>query len=342
MYKFCENKHFSAFSYNLDDPTYVAEKKGKTQFSEISLPGNFSFFPSRQNSLSMDLIELESKSDSLSMDLIELESKSESKSTCQHPFPGNFSFFPSRQNSLTTTTLKSKNKSRCWCSGNTCQQKYLRQSKYPRIIEPSSKLTKYGFNKKVQIRIPKELQSHIGYGSCKHSYHALVTFITYIQLKSEFKVKKELHQTFRTPSRKKIERTRRVIEGFGLPNDFYVNIWAPTFQGRFTVACGGIRHIQKCMRSFFASSELELLNHIQEVEKQTTDDLISECSIFISGEQSVENHIQEMEKQDVDDLKKECLHMQKILSDHTITNVRKMSLCTGILYELIKNPIKKI
>ena len=244
---------------------------------------------------------------------------------CDYSFP---------QNSSNSEMMDPK----CWCSGNTCQQKYLRQSKYPRIIEPSSKLTKYGFNKKVQIRIPKELQSHIGYGSCKHSYHALVTFITYIQLKSEFKVKKELHQTFRTPSRKKIERARRVIEGFGLPNDFYVNIWAPTFQVRFTVACGGIRHIQKCMRSFFASGELELLNH--RVEKQTVNDLISECSIFISGEQSVENH--RMEKQDVDDLKKECLCMQKILSDHTITNVRKMSLCTSILYELIKNPIKKI
>ena len=258
------------------------------------------------------------------------------------------SCFLSRQNSL-MCEFEEPNKTqhtnnpmldpKCWCSGNTCQQKYLRQSKYPRIIEPSSKLTKYGFNRKVQIRIPKELQSHIGYGSCKHSYHALVTFITYIQLKSEFKVKKELHQTFRTPSRKKIERARRVIEGFGLPNDFYVKIWAPTFQVRFTVACGGIRHIQKCMRSFFASGELELLNH--RVEKQTVNDLISECSIFISGEQhrmekqDVEK--QDVEKQDVE--KQECLRMQKILSDHTITNVRKMSLCTGILYELIKNPI---
>ena len=113
---------------------------------------------------------------------------------------------------------------KCWCSGNICQQKYLRQSKYPRIIEPSSKLTKYGFNKKVQIRIPKELQSHIGYGSCKHSYNALVTFITYIQLKSGFKVKPELYQIFRAPSPEKYEHACRVIKGFGLDNDFYVRI----------------------------------------------------------------------------------------------------------------------
>ena len=300
MSKFCENKHFSAFSYNLDGPTYVAEKKGKTQISEISFPENFSFFPSRQNSLSMDLIEL--------------ESESKSKSTCQNPFPGNFSFFPSRQNSLTTTTLKSKTKSRCWCSEDTCQQKYLRQSRYPRIIEPSSKLTIGGFHKKVQIRIPNELQSHIGHGSCKHAYRALVTLITYIQLKCDFKVKTELYQTFRAPSREKYVHARRVIQGFGLDDEFYVSIWAPTFQSRFVAACGGIGRVQNSIRDFFASREPLVENHMREVEKY-----------------EVEKH---------SDLKSECLCMQKILSDHTITNDRKMSLCTGILYKAITNPKK--
>ena len=199
---------------------------------------------------------------------------------------------------------------RCWCSEDTCQQKYSRQSKHPRIIEPSSKLRKGGFDTKVQIRIPKELQSHISYGSCKHAYRALVTLITYVQLNCDFKEKSHVYQTFRAPSREKYEHARRVIKGFGLIDDFYVSIWAPTFQCRFIAACGGIGRVQNCIRDFFASSFVQKQKVTQEVTHE------------------------------VDDFKSECLRIQKILSDHMMDDIRKMSWCAGILYEAIKNPIK--
>tara|TARA_B110001452_G_scaffold267543_1_gene277954 strand:+ start:973 stop:2079 length:1107 start_codon:yes stop_codon:yes gene_type:complete len=230
-------------------------------------------------------------------------------------------FFPPRQNSMTIDSEKGLARGHCWCSEDTCQQKYLRRSKHPRIIEPSSKLTKGVLNKKVQIRIPKELQSHISHGSCKHAYRALVTLITYVQLKCGFKVKTELSQSFRAPSQEKYVRARRVIRGFGIVDEFYVSIWAPTFQCRFVAACGGIGRVQNSLRDFFASREPPMENYIQAVEKH-----------------EAEKH--EVEKHEVDDFKSECLCMQKILSDHTITNVRKMSLCTGILYKAIINPIK--
>ena len=234
---------------------------------------------------------------------------------CKHKcvFKGRFSFLPPRQNSMTIDSdPEARGKKRCWCSEDTCQQKYSRQSKHPRIIEPSSKLRKGGFDKKVQIRIPKELQSHISYGSCKHAYRALVTLITYVQLKCDFKKKSGVYQTFRAPSRENYEHARRVIKGFGLIDDFYVSIWAPTFQCRFVAACGGIGCVQNCIRDFFASGFVQK----QKVQKQ------------------------KVQKQEVDDFKSECLHIQKILSDHTMDDIRKMSLCTGILYEAIKNPIK--
>lgn len=211
-------------------------------------------------------------------------------------------------------------KKRCWCSEDTCQQKYSRQSKHPRIIEPSSKLRKGGFDKKVQIRIPKELQSHISYGSCKHAYRALVTLITYVQLNCDFKEKSHVYQTFRAPSREKYEHARRVIKGFGLIDDFYVSIWAPTFQCRFLAACGGIGRVQNCIRDFFASS----FDQKQKVTQKVTQEVTQEVTHEVTHE--------------VDDFKSECLHIQKILSDHMMDDSRKMSLCTGILYEAIKNP----
>ena len=304
------------FSFGFEEPwadkTQHSQEKNPSQ--ENSFPGSFSFFPSRQNSLMIG-----ADGSDFEEPWVDKTQHSQDKNPSQeNSFPGSFSCFQSRQNSLMIGADGSDSDSdsetldpKCWCSGNTCQQKYLRQSKYPRIIEPSSKLMKYGINKKVQIRIPNELQPHIGYGSCKHTYRALVTLITYIQLKCGFKVKPELYQIFRAPSQEKYEHARRVIKGFGLDNDFYVSIWAPTFQCRFVTACGGIGRIQNCIRDFFA------------------------C-----GEPPAENHMQEVEKQEVGDFKSECLRMQKILSDHTIINVRKMSLCTGILYEAIKNPIK--
>ena len=225
-------------------------------------------------------------------------------------FPA-FSFLPPRQNSMTIDSdPEARGKKRCWCSEDTCQQKYSRQSKHPRIIEPSSKLRKGGFDTKVQIRIPKELQSHISYGSCKHAYRALVTLITYVQLNCDFKEKSHVYQTFRAPSREKYEHARRVIKGFGLIDDFYVSIWAPTFQCRFIAACGGIGRVQNCIRDFFASSFVQKQKVTQEVTHE------------------------------VDDFKSECLRIQKILSDHMMDDIRKMSWCAGILYEAIKNPIK--
>ena len=132
----------------------------------------------------------------------------------------------------------------CYCQNDTCEQKYLRDSKHPRIIEPSSKLVRTGYQKKVQIRIPKELQSYIGYGSCKDCYRALITFITYIQLNCGCAVKNELVQTFATPGHKEYAHARRVIEGFGFPHQFYIEKWAPSFQSRFTEACGGTSNIR--------------------------------------------------------------------------------------------------
>ena len=320
MAEFCKNNHFSTFSYNFDSS--VTEEKGK---KKISFPGNFSFFPLRQNSLTL-----------------EFESNSSSKSTC-------------------------------WCSGEICQQQYLRHSKYPRIIEPSSKLTKCGNRKKVQIRIPKELQSHIGYGSCKHSYRALVTLITYVQIKCGFTVKPALIQTFRPPSREKYVHARRIIMGFGLPVNFYVNIWAPTFQCRFVASCGGIIRIQNYVREFFDSDEKsvtwqtdalcgENLTSQQCGVKYPLEDLIPTevqfewqtdalCGENLTSQQWVVKYPLEdliptevqfeadlTQKEDTfkEDFKAELLHVQRILSDRTMADVRKMSLCTGILYEAIK------
>jgi len=316
MSEFCENNHFSTFSYNFDSS--VTEEKGN---KKISFPGNFSFFPSRQNSLTSIV-----------------KSKSSSKSS---------------------------SKSTCWCSGEICQQQYLRHSKYPRIIEPSSKLTKCGNRKKVQIRIPKELQSHIGYGSCKHSYRALVTLITYVQIKCGFTVKPALIQTFRPPSREKYVHARRIIMGFGLPVNFYVNIWAPTFQCRFVASCGGIIRIQNYVREFFDSDEQSVTWQTDalcgETSQQTgvkypledliptqfewqTDALCGETSQQWVVKYPLEDLIPTQfeadltQKEDTfkEDFKAELLHVQRILSDRTMADVRKMSLCTGILYEAIK------
>ena len=192
----------------------------------------------------------------------------------------------------------------CYCQNDTCEQKYLRDSKHPRIIEPSSKLVRTGYQKKVQIRIPKELQSYIGYGSCKDCYRALITFITYIQLNCGWTVKNELVQTFATPGHKEYAHARRVIEGFGFSHQFYVETWAPSFQSRFTEACGGTSNIRNAMRTFFANKPSVFTNK-PSVKKVS------------SNKQSYLGRI------------------QKIMEDETINDVRKLHLCNDILYQVI-------
>jgi len=193
----------------------------------------------------------------------------------------------------------------CYCPTDTCEQKYTRNSKHPRIIEPSSKLIQAGYQQKVQIRIPKELQSFIGYGSCKDCYRALVTLITYIQLNCGWTVKNELVQTFETPKHKEYAHARRVIEGFGFPHQFYIETWAPSFQSRFTEACGGMSHVQNAMRTFFG-------NKPSVGNKPTVfKPLVSSKKPSYLG------------------------RIQRILEDETISDVRKLNLCNDILKQVI-------
>ena len=197
----------------------------------------------------------------------------------------------------------------CYCANDICEQKYLRDSKHPRIIEPSSKLVRTGYQKKVQIRIPKELQSYIGYGSCKDCYRALITFITFIQLNCGWAVKNELVQTFATPGHKEYVHARRVIEGFGFPHQFYIETWAPSFQSRFTEACGGTSNIQNAMRTFFVNKPSVFTNKVF-TNKPSVKKVSSDKPSYLG-------------------------RIQKIMEDETINDVRKLHLCNDILYQVI-------
>jgi hypothetical protein len=215
----------------------------------------------------------------------------------------------SRQNSLQVKELPRKLPKGCYCGAATCKEIYMRRSKHPRIIEPSSKLFKYGFDKKVQIRIPKELQAHIGYGSCKHCYKALVTLITYIQIQCGFQARDDVIQMFCAPTEQNIARARHVIQGFGLTVDFYVNKWAPYFQERFVDACGGTVHVQKAMHKFF-------------VEKPINDKgwIDSALELLEPEKHSLEHYIE---------------RIRTVLENKSSTNMHKFSMCNAVLYECL-------
>jgi len=222
--------------------------------------------------------------------------------------------FPiSRQNSLIPETFSRQNSLQlqvspinCYCDGDTCKQIYTRQSKYPRIIEPCSKLFKHGFDKKVQIRIPKELQTHIGYGSCKHCYKALVTLVTYVQMQCGFQVRHDVIQTFLTPTGQDIAHARYVIEGFDLSVNFYVNTWAPLFQERFLSACGGKVHVQSAMQRFFGTG-LES----------------SDAAIVMPPRNKPRPNTSYIER------------IEAILENDSNTSSYKLALCNAVLYECL-------
>ena len=139
----------------------------------------------------------------------------------------------------------------CFCDSSHCQELYLRQSKHQRILEPSTKLMKVGFsNYHGQIRMPHELQQNIGYNSCKKCYKALVTLITYIQLKCGFVPKTSNRRKFKVPTQTDYQKSSYILTHLGLNNDFFIHKWAPTFQKRFVEACGGVERIQQYMNNF--------------------------------------------------------------------------------------------
>ena len=278
---------------------YAFNSKGAEQYVQ-GVETTFSgFFPiSRQNSLQVPPI----------------------KGTDQYAEGGETAssdLFPiQRQNSLQVSP------SNCYCGGDTCKQIYTRQSKYPRIIEPCSKLFKHGFDKKVQIRIPKELQTHIGYGSCKHCYKALVTLITYVQMQCGFQVRHDVIQTFLAPTEQDIAHARYVIEGFDLSVNFYVNTWAPLFQERFVAACGGKVHVQSAMQRFFgtgleSSDEPETENTMSD-----TDDLL-DAAIVMPPRNKPRPNASYIER------------IEAILENDSNTSSHKLALCNAVLYECL-------
>ena len=217
-----------------------------------------------------------------------------------------------RQNSLDMSCQTSLAQNKCYCGGDGCKQRYMRQSKYPRIIEPCSKLLKHGFDKKVQIRIPHQLQAHIGYGSCKHCYKALVTLVTHIQLQCGFRLRQDVIQTFCTPTEQDIAHARRVIQGFGLSVNFYIKTWAPSFQERFMTACGGTVHVQVAMCQFFAV--------IQPTTPQNDCAWIDSALVMLQPENNMESYIE---------------RIRAILEMTTTTSVHKLSMCNTVLYECL-------
>ena len=109
-----------------------------------------------------------------------------------------------RKRKLSWSTVPSKKKKclkKCFCDTDECKQRYKRHPKHPRILEPSTKLMKPGFNYyHGQIRMPEELQKQVGYGSCKKCYKALITLLTYIQLNSGFVPIPSIKQKFVNPT----------------------------------------------------------------------------------------------------------------------------------------------
>ena len=208
-----------------------------------------------------------------------------------------------RQHSLQCPGLE-KIPSKCYCPGATCEQQYIRKSKHPRIIEPSSKLRKEGFNQTVQIRIPKKLQAFVGYGSCKHCYKALVTFVTYIQLQCGFRVRPDVIKKFSPPTDHAITQARHIIVGFGCATNFYIDTWAPFFQERFTTACGGTHRIQSAMSQFFA----------------TNTEAISSPFFKSTKNDKLEPYIQ---------------RIRTILEHESGTSMHKLSMCNNVLYECL-------
>ena len=251
------------------------------------------------------------------------------QNSCTLSLPETFSY----QNSLkvSPSNCLKVSQSNCYCGGDTCKQIYTRQSKYPRIIEPCSKLFKYGFDKKVQIRIPNELQTHIGYGSCKHCYKALVTLITYVQVQCGFRVRHNVIQTFCAPTKQDIVHAQHVIEGFGLPVNFYVNTWASSFQGRFVAACDGIVHVQAAMHRFFGTGDESETSDEPEADNDTTSDtddgfldtaiaMLQEVTPPRSEPRANASYIERIEA---------------ILENDSNTSVHKLSLCNAVLYECL-------
>lgn len=235
--------------------------------------------------------------------------------------------------------------SQCHCGGEACEQPYTRQSRHPRIIEPCTKLWRHGFEKKVQIRIPTELQSHVGYGSCKHCYKALVTLVTYIQLQCGFQTRSSGHK-FLPPTQQEVARARQIIENFGLATTFYVDTWAPAFQGRFTSACGGTHRVKEAMRRFFGTdchsddSDDTVLTMLQD-EPETSDE--SEDGTGDGWFDATVAMLQEVPPP-CSEPRPNASYIERIeaiLENDSNTSAHKLSLCNAVLYECLSKQDKE-
>ena len=251
--------------------------------------------------------------------------------------------------------------SQCHCGGEACEQPYTRQSRHPRIIEPCTKLWRHEFEKKVQIRIPTELQSHVGYGSCKHCYKALVTLVTYIQLQCGFKPRSSGHK-FSPPTQQEVARARQIIENFGLATTFYVDTWATAFQGRFTYACGGTHCVKEAMRRFFGVSKMfnddchpddsddTVLTMLQDepepepgpsdksedgtADTADTDDDWLDATVVILQEVTSPRSEPRPNASYIE-------RIQAILENDSNTSAHKLSLCNVVLYECLSKQDKE-
>ena len=239
---------------------------------------------------------------------------------------------------------------RCSCPGTTCTQIYTRISKYPRIIEPSTKLGHRHMVGKVQIRIPYQLQVHIGYQSCKLKYKALTCFITFIQIQSGFLPISGIVQKFVTPSPNDYMRARDIIITLGLKQHFYTDIWAPKFQKRFTESCSGLDHIKKCIRKFFNLSTSkegfeELQVSITNIHEVPTEQARIEVRTEVRTEQTeVRNYIQNWNQANPNFCIKNQLqlcsdvyssHIYSVLNNSNINNLQKITVCNRILYNAL-------
>ena len=153
----------------------------------------------------------------------------------------------------TPTNVCKTNGSSCFCDTDECKQRYTRHPKHPRILEPSTKLTKPDFYcYHGQIRMPEKLQQHIGHGSCKKNYKALITLLTYIQLNSGFIPVPSLKQKFVNPTEAEYCEASAILASFNLTGSFFCNEWVPTFQKRFLEACRGKEHVQHLTQKFLS------------------------------------------------------------------------------------------
>lgn len=150
----------------------------------------------------------------------------------------------------------------CFCESETCTNKYKRKLRHRRVLEQSNQLQRY-YNggklfKNVQIQLPKEIQAHIGYGSCNHIFDAFKLFLKYVQLELGWAPKPQGYAC-KLPTEAEYMRARNIMMRLGLSVDFYVNVWVPTFNPRFVEACSGMHLLQVVTERFLTAKKFYLL-----------------------------------------------------------------------------------